>query len=207
MKAEKLLPGERERKKKQSFQFLWHPFAFFFKAEGGKVIRLTCLDRSGSANILKNNSYSNLWPFGSIINSTKTRGSQTVLPDRKKVSCLCNVCILSGLIAYKQWYHSRATQSDLETYIFIVNLLSPSYSIWFQKKLVCKRDCKARRKLHRPILCLLSLLSITQYRAIFAGSIGCQQTLCVFKKNINGTLAERWTFHIKYIQLQNTWTN
>lgn len=49
-----------------------------------KVIRLTSLDRSGSANILKNNSSSNLWPLGSIINSVKRRRSQTALPGRRK---------------------------------------------------------------------------------------------------------------------------
>lgn len=54
------------------------------QAEARKDIRLTSLDRSGSANILKNNSSSNLWPLGSIINSVKRRGSQTALPGRRK---------------------------------------------------------------------------------------------------------------------------
>lgn len=54
------------------------------QTEARKVIRLTSLDRSGSANILKNNSSSNLWPLGSIINSVKRRGSQTALPGRRK---------------------------------------------------------------------------------------------------------------------------
>lgn len=109
------------------FLFLAFSLSFSVLAGGRKVIRLTSLDRSGSANILKNNSYSNLWPFGSIINSAKTRGSQTALPDRGKflVLVMFAFCLAGSLTAYKQWYHSPSTQSDSETYIFIVNVLSP----------------------------------------------------------------------------------
>lgn len=117
--------AERTAFKKQSSSL---PFASSLLLAGSrKVIRLTSLDRSGSANILKNTSYSNLWPFGSIINSAKTRGSQTVLPDRRKflVFVMFAFCLAVSLVEYKQRYHSPSTPSDSETYIFIANVLSP----------------------------------------------------------------------------------
>lgn len=139
----------------------------FLQTGGRKVIRLTSLDRSGSANILKNNSYSNLWPFGSIINSAKTRGSQTALPDRRKflVFVMFAFCLAVSLTAHKQWYHSPCYSirfGDIHFYCQCTVSSVISYSIWFQKKLVCKCDCKAKEGscTDQFLLCLLSPLWI-----------------------------------------------